>query len=355
VRTKIGGNANKQKWMEETVKVFQVEGGWTRENVRIGERPEPLPGPGEVRLKMKAASLNFRDLLVPLKGYGARMKALPLILLSDGVGIVDAIGPEVSAPKLGERVCPLFFQSWSAGPPDERRLGFSLGSELDGTMAEYMVLPAEGVVPVPDFLTDAEAATLPCAALTAWSAIIKEGCVQPGQKVLVQGTGGVSLFALQFAKLAGAFVIVTSSSDAKLERARELGADATINYKTTPEWGKSARALVGGEGLDHIVEVGGQDTLPQSLRAIRPGGTVSMIGVLSGGMMDVRLGMIVTRHIRLQGITVGSRDDFLAMMRAVECHRLRPEVDRIFAFGELPKAMDFLASGQHFGKLCIEH
>lgn len=337
------------------MKVFQVEGGWTRENVRIGERPEPLPGPGEVRLKMKAASLNFRDLLVPLKGYGARMKALPLILLSDGVGIVDAIGPEVSAPKLGERVCPLFFQSWSGGPPDERRLGFSLGSELDGTMAEYMVLPAEGVVPVPDFLSDAEAATLPCAALTAWSAIIKEGCVRPGQKVLVQGTGGVSLFALQFAKLAGAFVIVTSSSDAKLERARELGADATINYKTTPEWGKSARALVGGEGLDHIVEVGGQDTLPQSLRAIRPGGTVSMIGVLSGGMMDVRLGMIVTRHVRLQGITVGSRDDFLAMVRAVECHRLRPEVDRIFAFGELPKAMDFLASGQHFGKLCIEH
>lgn len=336
------------------MKVFQVEGDWSRENVRIGERPDPLPGPGEVRLKMKAASLNFRDLLVPLKGYGARMKALPLILLSDGVGIIDAIGPDVTTRRPGERVCPLFFQAWPGGPPNEQRLGSSLGSELDGTMAEFMVLPADGVVPVPDFLSDVEAATLPCAALTAWSAIVGQGHVEPGQSVLVQGTGGVSLFALQFAKLAGAFVIVTSSSDAKLARARALGADATINYKTTPDWGKSARALVGGDGLDHIVEVGGQDTLPQSLRAIRPGGTVSMIGVLTGGMMDVRLGLIVTRHIRLQGITVGSRDDFLGMVKAIERHRLRPAVDRVFGFSDLPKAMDYLASGQHFGKVCIE-
>lgn len=338
------------------MRVFQVEGGWSRDNVRIGERPDPQPGPGRVRLRMRTSALNYRDLLVPERGYGSRMKELPLIMLSDGVGVVDAIGDGVADVKEGDRVCPLFFQSWIGGEPDEERLGLSLGSELDGTMAEFMVLPEHGVAPAPAFLSDLEAASLPTAGVTAWSALVTEGQVKPGQVVLVQGTGGVSVFALQFAKLLGAFVIVTSSSDEKLERARGLGADACINYRTTPEWGKRAREIAGGDGVDHIVEVGGQGTLPQSLRAIRAGGTISMIGVLSGGVMDARLGLVVTRHVRLQGITVGSRDDFQAMARAMAQHRLHPATDeRVFAFEELHQALDYLANGRHFGKICIRH
>ena len=336
------------------MRVFQVEGGRSRENLRLAERPDPEPGPGEVRLKMRAAALNYRDLLVPEKGYGARMKALPLIMLSDGAGVVDRLGPDVTAPAVGTRVCPLMCQSWLAGEPDDAKLALTLGSELDGTMADFMVLPAAGVVPVPDHLSDAEAATLPTAAITAWRALISEGRLRPGERVLVQGTGGVSLFALLFAKLAGAFVVVTSSSDEKLERARALGADATLNYRTTPDWGRPARELAGG-GLDHVVEVGGQGTLPQSLRAVRAGGTISLIGVLAGGSMDARLGLVVTRHVRLQGITVGSGDDFRAMAEAIGHSRLRPPIDSEFAFEDLHAALDHLASGRHFGKIVIRY
>jgi NADPH:quinone reductase-like Zn-dependent oxidoreductase len=256
---------------------------------------------------------------------------------------------------VGERVCPTFFQRWTGGPPNAERLAASLGGPLDGVMAEYMVLDAEGLAHAPDHLSDAEAATLPCAALTAWSALVMEGRIQPGERVLIQGTGGVSLFALQFAKMLGAFTIVTSSSKEKLERARALGADATLSYRETPEWGRSVREIAGGDGVDHIVEVGGQQTLPQSLRAIRPGGTISMIGVLSGAVLDVRLGMVVTRQVRLQGITVGSRDGFESMARAITQHQLRPLVDRVFPFDELPQALAHLTSGAHFGKICISH
>lgn len=336
------------------MRVFQVDGGWTRDNLRQGERQDPVPGPGEVRLAMRASAINYRDLLVPVRGYGSRMKALPLIVLSDGVGVVDAVGAGVTALKPGDRACPLFFQTWPAGAPDDERLAASLGCELDGTMAEWMVLPATGVTRVPEHLDDVEAATLPTAGVTAWRALMTEGRLRPGESVLVQGTGGVSLFALQFAKLAGAFVVVTSSSDEKLERARALGADAAINYRTTPEWGRRARELAGG-GIDHVVEVGGQGTLPQSLRAVRTGGTISLIGVLAGGGMDAPLGLVVTRHVRLQGITVGSRADFEAMARAIGRSGLRPVVDRTFAFEELHQAMSHLESGAHFGKICIRH
>jgi len=337
------------------MKVYQVEGNWTADNLKLGTRPEPNAGPGEVRLKMLAAALNYRDLLVPSRGYGSRMKTLPLIMLSDGVGRIDQLGAGVSGFKLGDRVCPLFFQSWTGGEPDSAHLAYSLGCEIDGTLAEYMVLSATGVAAAPAHLDDHEAATLPTAAVTAWRAIVTEGRVKPGDTVLVQGTGGVSLFALQFAKMIGARVICTSSSDDKLLRARSLGADDTINYLTNPEWGKAARAIAGGDGVDHIVEVGGQGTLPQSLRAVRPGGAISMIGVLGGSTMDASLGLVVTRHVRLQGITVGSGEDFRAMARAIAQHKMRPAIDRIFAFEELPQAMQHLASGKHFGKVCIRH
>ncbi|MDM8525245.1 NAD(P)-dependent alcohol dehydrogenase [Desulfococcaceae bacterium HSG8] len=337
------------------MRVFQVEDAWSMENVRMSTRQDPQPKADQVKLRMKASALNYRDLLVPLRGYGSRMKTFPLILLSDGVGIVESVGEDVTHFKIGDRVCPLFFQSWTSGKPSKKRLSLSLGCELDGTMAEFMVLSEEGVAHAPDHLDDMEAASLSTAAVTAWRALVTEGCVQPGDKVLVLGTGGVSLFALQFAKMMGAYVIVTSSSDDKLARVRDMGADETINYRKVPEWGKHAHEMVGSDGIDHVVEVGGQGTFPQSLRAVRTGGTISVIGVLAGGKMDVPLGPIVTRHVRMQGITVGSRDDFVKMADAIAQNKLHPVIDKVFAFDELFAAFDYLSNCKHFGKICIKH
>ena len=337
------------------MRVFQVEDAWSMDNLRVGTRPDPQPGAHQVRIRLKASALNYRDLLVPARGYGSRMKHLPLIMLGDGAGVVDSLGEGVTRLKPGDRVCPLFFQSWMSGAPNQQRLSLSLGCELDGTMAEFMVLPEEGVALAPAHLDDIEAASLPAAAVTAWRALVTEGRSRPGDKVLVQGTGGVSLFALQFAKMLGAHVIIISSSDEKLARARAMGADETINYNTVPEWGKYAREIAGGEGVDHVVEVGGQGTMAQSLRAVRAGGTISVIGVLSGATLNVPLGQIVTRYVRLQGITVGSGDDFAQMAEAMALHKVHPAISRVFAFEQLHPALDFLASGKHFGKICIKH
>ena len=337
------------------MKVFEIRGDWGFDHLQLGTRPDPQPGPGQVLLRMRAASLNYRDLVVPNRGYGAFTGELPLIPLSDGVGEVIEVGAGVTRVKAGDRVCPCFHQSWIGGAPDLERLTRTLGGPIDGTMAELMCLPAEGVVKVPTHLTDEQAATLPCAALTAWSALITYDDLGPGSRVLVQGTGGVALFALAFAKLAGCHVTVISSSDEKLARAKALGADVGINYTAIPEWSKPSREITSGRGFDHIVELGGEKTLPQSLRAIRPGGTISMIGVLSGSALSAPLGHVVTRQVRLQGITVGSRDGFEAMMRAIDQHKLVPVVDRVFAFEELKEAMAALKQGAHFGKLCIRH
>jgi NADPH:quinone reductase-like Zn-dependent oxidoreductase len=308
-----------------------------------------------VLLRMKAASLNYRDLVVPDRGYGQYTGTLPLIPLSDGVGEVVEVGAGVTRVAVGDRVCPSFLQRWVGGELNLERITGSLGGPIDGVLADLMVLPEGGVCRVPEHLSDVQAATLPCAALTAWSALVTEGRLRAGERLLVQGTGGVALFALQFAKMAGAHVTVISSSDDKLARARALGADAGINYRSEPEWARASRAITGGAGFDHILELGGEKTLPQSLRCIRPGGTVSMIGVLSGGTMSASLGLIVTRQVRLQGITVGSRDGFEAMLRAIGQHRLEPVVDRVFDFAELKDAMAYLASGAHFGKVCLRH
>jgi NADPH:quinone reductase-like Zn-dependent oxidoreductase len=337
------------------MRVFQIQDDWGIDHLQVASRPDPKPAAGEVLLRMKAAALNYRDLLVPGRGYGSFTGDLPLIPVSDGVGEVVEVGAGVTRVKVGDRVCPCFNQGWIAGEPDLERLTRTLGGPIDGTMADLMCLPEGGVVKAPAHLSDEEAATLPCAALTAWSALVTYEKLRPGSKVLVQGTGGVALFALQFAKLLGAHVTVISSSDAKLERAKALGADAAINYSTTPEWAKASRAITGGRGFDHIVELGGEKTLPQSLRCIRPGGTLSMIGVLSGGALAAPLGLVVTRQVRLQGITVGHRDGFEAMVRAVEQHRLKPVVDRMFAFGQLKEALAYLKSGAHFGKIVIRH
>jgi len=337
------------------MRVFQIEGEWGMDNLKLSERPLPKPGPGQVLVRMKASSLNFRDLLVPERGYGSHTGTLPLIPLSDGVGEVSDIGPGVRRVAVGDRVCPTYFQRWTGGEPDLERLTQSLGGPVDGTMAEYMCLSEEGVVKVPAYLTDIEAATLPCAALTAWSAMTICGKVKPGDRVLIQGCGGVALFAVVFAKLLGAHVTVISSSEERIERVRALGADAAVNYRTIPEWAKATRDITGGSGYDFIFELGGEKTLPQSLRCIRPGGTVAMIGVLTGGAMAASLGFVVTRQVRLQGVTVGHRDGFETMVRALDQHKIKPVVDRVFAFEELKDAMAHLKSGTQFGKVCISH
>ena len=341
------------------MKVFQIQDDWGMEHLQLASRPNPCPdsgpGPGRVLLRMKAASLNYRDLVVPTRGYGSHTGTLPLIPISDGVGEVVQAGSGVTRVRPGDRVCPLFAQAWISGEPTPERLSRSLGGPVDGAMAEYMVLSQEGVAKAPAHLTDEQAASLPCAALTAWSAVVTHDNLGPGSRVLVQGTGGVALFALQFAKLRGAHVTLISSSDEKIAKAKALGADAAINYVKTPEWYKATREITDNRGYDHIVELGGEKTLPQSLRCIRPGGTLSMIGVLSGGMLSAPLGLVVTRQVRLQGITVGNRDGFDAMLRAIGQHRLVPVTDKVFAFEELKEAMAYLKSGAHFGKVCIRH
>lgn len=337
------------------MRVFQIEGGWSIDHLRLAARPEPEPGPGQVVVRMKASALNYRDLVVPSRGYGRHTGTLPLIPVSDGVGEVTAVGPGVRRVAPGDRVCPTFFQHWTSGEPDPERLAGSLGGPLDGTMSELMCLSEEGVVKVPAHLTDLEAATLPCAALTAWSALTAGSGTRPGDRVLVQGCGGVALFALTFAKLLGAHVTVISSSDERIERVMKLGADAAVNYRAVPEWAKATREFTAGRGYDLIVELGGERTLPQSLRCVRHGGTVAMIGVLSGGTLAASIGRIVTRQLRLQGVTVGHRDGFEAMLRAVGQHRVRPVVDRIFPFADLKDALAYLRSGAQFGKVCIAH
>ncbi len=336
------------------MKVMELR-DWNVDSIVLAERPKPAPGPGQVLIRMQAASLNFRDTVMAKRGYGRRSGNLPLVLVSDGAGTVEAVGPGVTRVQAGDLVCPAFSQTWRAGTFNEEAWLGTLGGPLDGTMQEYMCLSQEGVVKAPPHMSAAEAATLPCAALTAWNAVVEQGRVQAGDRVLIQGTGGVSLFALIFAKMHGAETILISSSDEKLARAKPLGADHLINYKTTPDWSKAAREISGGRGLDHVVEVGGAGTLERSIRAVRPSGVISLIGVLAGGAGELNLGPVVTQNIRLQGITVGSRDLFEAMNRALSLHKVKPPIDdHRFAFDGLKDALKAFPQGKHFGKVVCE-
>lgn len=334
------------------MRAYEIRESFGLENLVAVERPTPEPGHGQVRLRMAAVSLNYRDLLM-VRGHYDPKQPLPLVPCSDGVGVVDAVGPGVTRVAVGDRVATLFAQRWLAGAPTREKLRSTLGGPLDGTLAEAMVLDQDGVVPVPEHLDDAEGATLTCAGLTAWSALAGEGDVAAGDTVLVQGTGGVSIFALQLARLLGARVIVTSSRHDKLERARALGADAGICYTEIPEWSREVRRLTDGRGVDHVVEVGGAGTLQESLRAIAFGGTISVIGVLSGVASELNVIPILMQNVRLQGVLVGHRERFEDMNRAIAHHGLRPIVDRTFPFDEAPEAFRHLASGAHFGKVTI--
>lgn len=334
------------------MRVFEIQKSFSGiDAIRPAERPDPKPGPRQALVRMRAASLNFRDLMI-VKGVYNPNIPLPRIPLSDGVGEVVEVGAEVTRVKPGDRVAGIFMQGWIDGEPSPQKAATALGGEIDGVLAEYVALHEDGLVHVPEHLTDEQAATLPCAAVTAWNALAVSGSVRPGDTVLTLGTGGVSLFALQFAKLMGARVIITSSSDAKLLRAEGLGAHEGINYKKTPEWHKRVLELTGGRGVDHVVELGGAGTLPQSLQAIRMGGHISLIGVLTGagGFNPIPLLM---KHACLQGIFVGSRAMFESMNQAIALHKLAPVVDRVFAFEQIHEALRHVESGAHFGKIVI--
>ncbi len=322
------------------------------DQLAMHETAIPEPAPGQVVVEVRACSLNYRDLMTVTGRYNPRLRP-QLVPLSDGAGVVHAVGEGVTDHRIGDRVAAIFFQNWLDGAPSAIKYKGALGGDIDGMAAQYVVLSAHGLVQLPEYLTFAEAATLPCAAVTAWSALQKAGGVAPGNTVLIQGTGGVSIAALQLAKAMGARVIGTSGSDEKLERARALGLDAGVNYRRTPDWAAWAREQTGGEGVDLVVEVGGAGTFNQSLAAARIGGAVSQIGVLSESTEPANVRLILSKQLRLQGIYVGSRADFLALNRALETTRIRPVVDREFPFNELPEALRTMEAASHFGKIVV--
>lgn len=322
------------------------------DNLTLVEHPDPEPGPGQVLVRMKAWSLNYRDLLVINGQYNPKMK-LPMIPFSDGVGEVVAIGVGVTRVKPGDRVAGIFMQGWLHGPFEERYARSAMGGAVRGVLSELTLIDAQGLVHVPSHLSYEEAATLPCAAVTAWDATIEQGKLKAGESVLVLGSGGVSIFALQLGKIMGARVIATTSSNEKAARLRELGASDVINYREKPDWHKEVLALTGGVGVDQVVEVGGADTLKKSLLAARNGGRVSIIGNLGGLNTDVNVAYILHKFLTVQGIYVGSRDMFEAMNRAITLAQLKPVVDRVLGFHEAKEALRHMESGSHFGKIVI--
>jgi NADPH:quinone reductase-like Zn-dependent oxidoreductase len=317
------------------------------------ERPTPVPGRGEILVKMTAAALNFRDLLV-INGTASWKPDAPRIPVSDGVGVVVAVGDQVTRFRTGDRVAGIFLPKWLDGEfTPEKGVAALGGAAADGVLAEYRVFDEQAAVGVPGHLTDVEAATLPDAAVTAWHAVRRRSCVRSGDRVLIQGTGGVSVFAMQFVHALGGQTIVLSSSDEKLERARALGAAGTINYKRVPDWEEEVLTRTGGRGVDHVIEVVGGENLNRSLRAVRVSGTISFIGALAGLSAPIDTIQIAAKNVCIHGIETGSRDMFEEMNRFIASHQLRPVIDRTYPVSEFPQALTYLASGQHFGKVAV--
>jgi NADPH:quinone reductase-like Zn-dependent oxidoreductase len=322
------------------------------DSLEFAERPTPVPGPGEVLVRVRAVSFNYRDLMVVQGSYNPKMK-LPRIPCSDGAGEVMAVGDGVSSLQPGDRVAAIFMQNWLEGPIDRAKSKGALGGDIDGMLAEYVVLKETGLLRFPEHLSFQEAATLPCAAVTAWNSL-RAATLGPGATVLIQGTGGVSIFVLQLARLSGARVLGISSSDAKLERAFSLGLDAGLNYTDNPEWDKWALDQTDGAGVDLVVEAGGLQTLPRSLKAVRMAGTVAQVGVLSGNSdpAPFPIGLILHKRVSLQGIYVGSRKDFEDLNRAIALVGLRP-VGENFHWSQAREVLMRMAEGSHFGKLVL--
>jgi len=332
------------------MKAYQIISDGGVDALALNEREPPKPGPREVLVKVSASSINYRD-LTTIENPVPRGIPYPRIPNSDGAGEVVETGPQVTRFKSGDRVCGIFFQDWIDGDITARDMQSALGGTLDGMLAEYRVLHEDGLVATPDHLADTEAATLPCAALTAWNSLVEKGRVTAGSTVLLLGTGGVSVIALQFCRMLGARAIVTSSSDEKLAQVREMGAWQTINYRSVPDWEQAVLEMTDGRGVDHTVEVGGAGTLEKSIAATRLAGSVGLIGVLTGGQIDPM--SILRKSIRLQGIYVGNRRMFEDMNRAVAAHEWRPVIDKVYAFEDARQAYHDMRSAGHFGKLVI--
>ncbi|HZD50537.1 MAG TPA: NAD(P)-dependent alcohol dehydrogenase [Silvibacterium sp.] len=322
------------------------------DNLELVDRHMPQPAPGQVLVKVHAVSLNYRDLLVVLGKYNPRL-ALPRIPCSDGAGEIIALGDNVTRWKIGQRVAGIFMQHWIEGPPDAAKQRGALGGDIDGMLAEYVVLDERGLVEFPPHLSWEEGATLPCAAVTAWNAVVHARDTKPGDSIVIQGTGGVSIFALQFAKLLGARVLGISSSDEKIQRAQRLGLDSGLNYKRTPDWAAWVLEQTGGAGADLVIEVGGAGTFARSLKAVRIGGSVAQIGVLSQSTEPLTIFPILHKQVHVQGIYVGSRTDFEEMNKAIALHSMQPVVDHVFAFTQFKNALKTLEAASHFGKLVI--
>lgn len=335
------------------MKAYQIE-KFGIDNLVMADREQPEPGADEVLVRFRASSLNYRDLMVVTGTYNPRMK-LPAVPFSDGAGEVAAVGPAVSKWQVGDRVMPIFAQRWFDGESsdEKRKTSLGAGAQWDGVLREFGAFDEESIVRIPEHLSFEEAATLPCSALTAWHALFESGGLKPGETVLTLGTGGVSIFAIQFAKMAGAQVFATTGSSEKLEKIDGLAVDAKADYKHTVDWDRAAIEFTGGKGVDHVVEVGGAGTLPRSINAARIGGHVALIGALTGaaGFNPISVFM---KAIRLQGIFVGSRRMFEDMNRAVSANKLRPVIDRVFEFGEAGEALRYMESGSHFGKIVVK-
>lgn len=328
--------------------------GFGIDKLRYDDRPVRAPEGSQVLVRIGAVSLNYRDYLL-VKGVYNPRQAMPVIPCSDGAGTVEAVGDTVTAFKPGDRVVNVFMANWPGGQPTANMLSETRGGPGgDGFLTTHTLCEESALLPVPETLSLAEAATLPCAGITAWNAVIAESDLAPGGTVLLQGTGGVSLFAAQFAKIAGARVAILSSSDKKLAAIADLHPDFTLNYRETPKWARAVRESFAPDGVDLVVEVGGEATLEQSLRAVRASGTVAMIGVLSGAIAPINLPLVVMRHVRLQGITCGSRQDMIEMLAAIEQHRIKPKISHRFGYDQYRDAFETMGQGGHIGKIVVE-
>ena len=334
------------------MRAWQITDTFSIEGLKLNKYPDPEPAPGQVVIRVTAVSLNFRDLLV-VKGLYTKKLPLPLTICSDAAGEVEAVGAGVTRVKKGDRVCGIFMPRWLAGPCTDAAARSARGAFEQGVLADRVVMSEDAVVPTPAYLTDAEASTLPCAAVTAWNALVCQGGLKTGDTVLLQGTGGVSIFALQLAKSAGARIVATTSSAAKAERLHAMGASIVVNYHETPDWDEAVRKQAGA--VDQVIEIGGAGTFNRSLKAVRMGGYIALIGnrAATEGSDVPNLTAALMKGVRIQGIFVGSREMFEALNRALALHKIRPSVDRVFDFEEAPAALTYFASGAHFGKVVV--
>jgi NADPH:quinone reductase-like Zn-dependent oxidoreductase len=342
--------------MKSEMAAYVVERETGPSGLKLSKLPRPVPQAGEVLIRVRASSLNFRDHLTTSAQYGPGHTMTGRIPVSDGAGEIVEIGAGVTGFRAGDRVAANFFPTWISGPASAEQLKAALGGAFaPGMLAEYIAVPANSLVALPNSMSFEEAATLPCAGVTAWYALFDTFKLRPGQTVVVQGTGGVSIYALQLAKVAGARVIVTSSSDEKLARAKALGADHGVNYVTHPDWDKEVKKITGGHGADIIVEVGGTGTIEKSLSAAAIGGGIAVIGILSGVQSQISLFQVLAKQVRLHGVYVGAREHLAALTEAMTVNKVKPVVDKVFPFAEAPAAFAYQASNKHFGKIVIAH